>query len=247
MKLGMMVLIGAAALPVTRCDGDYLGPSTTACPTGTIAVIRDGALADLRCATTPAPGPSASPSGGPTAHPSPTVVPSPLPSPNASPIASPAPSPPATPPPTSGPGGNLPVPPTDTCPPEFDHLPTRVGLGDSPAPVSHQGQRSIFGFQATPRDNAPFCGHDAHGRLVDCEQWAGCAKAQDRRGEPPLWWFAQYPGTTCSTGSWNDPSQCGVDHPTRPCDSSEKADDKARGKDPSMCGRPNGFTGRDIV
>jgi hypothetical protein len=241
MNFRMLALVGIAALPAEKCDGDYTGPPTTACPNGTIVVVRNGNVTDLKCAASPAPSPSIQLPSSPGPSPTPTPSPSPAAS------ASPAPSPTPSPTPTASPGPNLPVPPVGTCPTEFDHLPTRVGLGDSPAPVSHQGPRSIFGLQATPRDNAPFCGHDTHGRLVDCEQWASCAKAQDRRGEPPLWWFAQYPGTSCTMASWNDQGQCGVDHPTRPCDPSEKAEDASRGLDPALCGRPNGFTGRDIV
>jgi len=147
--------------------------------------------------------------------------------------------------PAIGPDGNYPVPVVGTCPALFDHLPTHVGLGAAPNQPRIDRGRAIFVFNATPKDRKPFCGHRPGAE--ECEQWAPCADQQDRIwGQGPMWWFAQYPGTTCAEGSWTV-DECQVEHPSRECDAREKADDAARGLDPSVCRRPDAFQGGEVV
>lgn len=199
----------------------------------------------------PLPTPSASPVPSPTAppRPSPTPLPfpspSPLASPSPSPISSPAPSPSPTPSPIVLEGGNFPVPAAGTCPKHFDHPAVRINLGDAPNKPRIDRGRAIFVFNVKPVDVPPWCGHRPND--AECEQWAPCAEMQDRvYGEGPMWWFAGYPGTGCNRLSWRE-DNCQVEHPSRPCDADEKAEDAAKGLDPSACARGDAFHGRDVV
>jgi hypothetical protein len=94
------------------------------------------------------------------------------------------------------------------------------------------------------KDNPPFCGHRGNGG--ECEQWMKCAEDQDRKGFPPIVWYAGYPGTSCDLSSVNV-QDCQIEHPSRLCDAAETADDVARGLPANACRRPNGFALVDIV
>lgn len=121
----------------------------------------------------------------------------------------------------------------------------RINLGTAPNNPRIDRGRAIYVFNVKPVDVKPFCGHRPG--QSECEQWAPCAEEQDRvYGEGPMWWFAGYPGTACNRLSWTD-SDCQVEHPSRPCDESEKAEDAARGLDPNACARGDAFHGRDVV
>lgn len=73
-----------------------------------------------------------------------------------------------------------------------------------------------------------------------------CAQAQDKRGEPPVVWYAAYPGTSCGMNSVNV-HDCQIEHASRLCDAEEKAEDAAAGLSPNECRRPNGWALTDIV
>lgn len=73
-----------------------------------------------------------------------------------------------------------------------------------------------------------------------------CADQQDKKGFPPIVWYSEYPGTSCSLGSVNV-NDCQIEHPSRLCDESEQAEDVARGLPANACRRPNGFALVDIV
>ena len=134
-------------------------------------------------------------------------------------------------------------------PPWFDVPPSRVGLGAEP---KHQGNGTatwpVFLFHASQKDVKPRIPH-APGR-EEAEQWMPTAELQANvRGEGPLWWFAEYPGTGCSMSSWREEEQrdCGVEHPSRACTAAEAAEDARNGLNPRDCARPHAFVGRDRV
>lgn len=94
------------------------------------------------------------------------------------------------------------------------------------------------------KDQPPYCAH--RGNAGECEQWEPCAREQDRKGFPPVAWFAKYPGTSCDVNSINV-QDCQVERPSRACDPLEKEEDEANGHDPGQCARPNGFALADLV
>lgn len=255
----------AQAVPMGKCGATVQGPKTAECPAGIYRVDYDpGEKTNVTyvCAS-PAASPSAPPSTPPSSAPS-TPPPSPSSPPSTPPSVAPstppsvAPSfPPSTPPsavPSAPPeGSNYPVPPLHVCTAELDVAPDYIGLGDEIGqPVGVGGDRVKIFFHATPRSDCPRCGHDAHKRCKGCEQWAACNTAQEKRGEVTLWWYSQYPDTPqCSIEGIRP--DCGVEHPSRPCDADEEAEDVRLnpGKDPEKvrkdCRRPHNNIGTDVI
>lgn len=250
MLVGLMLVVAAQCPTPPECkSGKYQGVQNA-----------DGSVT-ISCivvAPSPIPEPSTSPAPTPLPSPSPTPTPSPTPGPTPSPVASPVPSPTPLPLPTD----NYPLPAIGTCPwtpatPEYphgwDHPPVEVRIGSAPTNLDSNGRarvdrgRAIFNFNSVkPIDVNPFCGHKPS-QSRTCEQWSACADLQDRvYGEPPMAWFAQYPGTSCNQLSWTE-KDCQVEHPSRSCDADEKAEDAALGLDPNVCARPNAFALRDVV
>lgn len=213
-----------------------------------IVVALGLALAQVKCPT-PEPSPSPEVSASPSAEPS--VAPSTFPS---------APVPTTTTTTTTLP----PSPPTDadlvpcpafpsercprehTCPASWDHAASHIGIGDTPS-TSPQGQRMRYQVFLSSKDQPPYCGQ--RGNLGPCEQWMECARQQDRKGYPPIVWYAAYPATGCDINSVNV-QDCQIEHPSRECDPEEKAEDVAAGAcsgNCNSCRRPNGFVLVDIV
>lgn len=144
-----------------------------------------------------------------------------------------------------GPDGNFPPPAAGTCPELWDVPPDFVTVGDMPHNGGGQGvrvndRRWRFVFNTTPRSNQP------RQWKAGGEQWPPCASVQAKRGEGPLIWWAQYPGTSCSRGSFRD-SNCAVEHPSRECDAQEVAEDVARGLPANQCRRPHAYMGADVI
>lgn len=195
----------------------------------------------------PTPAASPSPSPAPSPSPSPEAPPSPKPSPAPSPVPSamPSPLPSISPFPQIGADGNYPLPEPGTCPKWFDVQPIRINLGAAPNQPRIDRGRAIYVFNIKPVDVPPRCPHRSG--LSECEQWAPCAEMQDRVfGEGPMWWFSAYPGTGCNRLSWTE-DNCQVEHPSRACDTDEKAEDRLLGLDPNACARPDAYHGRDVV
>ena len=212
-------------------------------------------LAQAQKCSLPAPSPSPEASASPSAEPSlePSVAPStfpsatPLPPTTTTTTTTLPPSPPAEAGLVPCPGyPQYQCPMENTCPASWDHAATRVGIGDKPS-TSPQGNRMRYQVFLSSKDQPPFCGY--RGNQGECEQWMECARQQDRKGFPPIVWYAAYPDTGCDINSVNV-QNCQIEHPSRECEPAEKAEDVAAGQcsgNCNSCRRPNGFALVDIV
>lgn len=260
----MLLLILALTTPAAMCPPITIkGPTTPECPKGEWIVTVDdqGRTGSVVCkepaSPTPVPSPpSPAPSIEPSAQPTPEPRPSPSTTPAPSPSASPSPAPSTSPLPSPGPSaqpaeGLVPCigfpqfqcPRIGECVASWDHTATRVGIGDKTSD-SPQGQRMRYQVFLSSKDQPPYCGQ--RGNVGECEQWEVCAREQDRKGFPPVVWYAEYPGTGCDVNSINV-QDCQIEHPSRLCDPTEQAEDAAQGLPPNACRRPNGFALVDIV
>lgn len=93
--------------------------------------------------------------------------------------------------PCDAPWSSLLCPKKNTCPAEWLHAPTRVGLGETPQGHSSswsggQPVATRWNLNSTPRDVPPFVPH--RGNKGEADQWAPCADAYAAiNGPPPMW------------------------------------------------------------